>query len=180
MALATLETERLILRPLQLTDLDDLYEYAQDPPVYENGMWQPYESLDAARRHLEAVISQYFDGLMWWALEHKADGKMIGRCELSHVDREDKRAEISFALHREYWRQGIMTEAMQRTLDYAFNTMQLNRIYAVTLTDNIASHALLEKLGFQREGRLREFSQVKGYPEDVYLYARLKSDVTSS
>jgi len=180
MALPTLRTERLLLRSLHLTDLDDLYEYAQDPAVYNGGMWQPYASKDAARKHLEHLISLYTKGLMWWAIEHTTDHKMIGRIELSHIDRADKKAEISYALHQDYWQQGIMSEALNKVLDYAYATMQLNRIYAVTLTDNKKSCKLLEKFNFQREGHLREYSQVKGYAEDVYLYALLKSDLTSS
>lgn len=177
MALPTLTTERLILRPLQLTDLDDLFEYAQDPAVYQPGMWQPYESYEVAKRHLETILSHYFDGLLWWAIEYKADGKMIGRCELSKVDRDDKHAEISYALNANYWRQGIMTEAINCIIDYAFNEMKLNRIQAYVLIDNNNSHKLLEKIGFQREGHLREYSHVKGYPEDAYIYGLLKSDL---
>ncbi len=180
MALPTLKTERLILRPLQLTDLDDLFEYAQDPAVFQPGMWQPYGSYESAKRHLETVLSHYFDGLLWWALEHKADGKMIGRCELSHVDRDDKHAEIGYALNSNYWRQGLMTEAMNRIINYALKEMKLNRIQAYVLIDNTRSYKLLEKMGFEREGHLREFSQVKGYPEDVYIYGLLKSDLIAT
>ena len=177
MALPTFETERLLLRPLQHSDLDDFYEYAQDPGVYKTGMWQPYDSLESARKHLDELLSRYYDGLMWWAIEYKVDKKMIGRIEISDVNRDDKHAEISYALNRTYWRQGIMTEASKRVIDYAFNKMQLNRLYARTLTDNEASSKLLEKLGFQREGHLREHTQVKGYAEDVYIYGFLKSDL---
>jgi len=180
MAVPTLKTDRLVLRPLQHSDLDDLFEYAQDADVYTMGMWQPYESDRDARQHLDELLSLYMKGLMWWAIEHKADRKMIGRIELSHVDREDKHAEISYALNKSYWRQGIMSEGMERVINYAFNDMTLNRLYARTLTDNEPSCKLLEKFNFQREGHLREHSQVKGYPEDIYFYGLLKSDLTSS
>lgn len=179
MALPTLQTERLILRPLQLTDLDDLYEYAQDPAVYQPGMWQPYESYTEAKNHLEILLSHYFDGLLWWAIEHKDDRKMIGRVELSHVDRDDKHAIIGYALNRNYWRQGMMTEAVNRVIKYTFDTMKLNRIQAYVLTDNTQSYKLLEKIGFKQEGHLRDYSQVKGYPEDVYIYGLIKSDLVS-
>ena len=180
MAVPTLETARLVLRPLNHADLDDLFEYAQDPDVYLMGMWQPYESATDARKHLDELLSLYMKGLMWWAIERKADRKMIGRIELTNVDREDKHAEISYALNSNFWRQGIMSEAMEKIVDYAFNKMNLNRLYARTLTDNAPSCKLLEKFGFQREGHLREHSQVKGYPEDIYFYGLLKSDLTSS
>ncbi|MEO1290112.1 MAG: GNAT family N-acetyltransferase [Chloroflexota bacterium] len=180
MALPTLTTERLLLRPLNHGDLDDLFEYAQDKAVYEHGMWQPYGSKDEARKHLDELLASYIQGLMWWAIEYTLDKKMIGRVELSYVDREDQHAEISYALNQQYWHRGIMTEAMECIIDYAFQTMKLNRLYARTLTDNTASCNLLGKMSFQREGHLREHSQVKGYPEDIYIYGLLKSDLTSS
>lgn len=180
MAVPTLKTERLVLRPLQHSDLDDLFEYAQDSDVYKMGMWQPYDSLEEARKHLDELLTFYMKGLMWWAIEYKADRKMIGRIELTDIDRDDKHAEISYALNKRYWRQGIMSEAMDCIINYAFDEMKLNRLYARTLTDNESSCKLLEKFGFQREGQLREHSQVKGYPEDIYFYGLLKSDVTSS
>ncbi|MGJ3240180.1 MAG: GNAT family N-acetyltransferase [Anaerolineae bacterium] len=178
MALMTLQTDRLILRPLQHSDLDDLYEYAQDPLVAEPGMWRVYDSYEAARQHLGELLSAYYDGLMWWAIEHQADGKMIGRCELSHVDRDDKHAEISYALNRDYWHKGIMVEAMAQVIAYAFDTMELNRVHARILTDNERSIRLLTQLGFQREGHLRQHTCVKGHPEDLYIYGLLKSEFT--
>ncbi|MGB7340156.1 MAG: GNAT family N-acetyltransferase [Phototrophicaceae bacterium] len=180
MALVTLETQRLLLRPLNHNDLDDLYEYAQDPAVYQPGMWQPYDSKEQARQHLDELLASYNHGLMWWAIEHKADQKMIGRCELSHIDRDDHHAEIGYALHQNYWRKGIMIEALQQIMTYAFNTMNLNRLHAKTLITNTASQKLLIKAGFQQEGHLRQHSQVKGYPEDVYIYGLLRSDTTTS
>ena len=179
MAIPSFNTERLVLRPLQHGDLDDLYEYAQDPEVYRTGLWQPYESIETCRKDLDNLMASYYDGLMWWAIEHKADRKMIGRIQISNVNRDDKQAEISYALNRAYWRQGIMTEASNRIIDYAFNTMQLNRLYANTLTENEKSIKLLEKLRFKREGHLRDYTWVKGYAEDVYVYGLLKSDLTT-
>lgn len=179
MALPTLQTERLLLRPLNHNDLDDLYEYAQDPAVYQPGMWRPYDSKEQARQHLDELLASYNHGLMWWAVEHKADQKMIGRCELTHIDREDNHAEIGYALHQNYWRRGIMQEVIHEVINYAFNTMRLNRLLAKTLISNQASQKLLIRTGFKQEGHLREHSQVKGYPEDVYIYGLLQSDTTS-
>lgn len=179
MNMPVLETHRLILRPLQQNDLDDLYEYAQDPAVYQMGMWQPYASLDNCQKHLTHLMKLYEKGLKWWAMEHKADGKMIGRCEISDVDMEDKKAEIGYALNQSYWRRGLMHEALNSVLSYAFTTLQLNRIYAVTLTNNDAPYRLLERIGFLREGHLWEDTWVKGYPEDTYLYGLLKSNFAS-
>lgn len=171
-----LETQRLILRPLTESDLDDLFEYAQDIHVANPGMWQPYESYESCRQHLNQLIGLYQRWLMWWALEDKASGKMIGRCELARYDDEDRKAEIGYALNRDFWRQGLMREAMQAVLKHGYTELNLDRTSAVVLTDNAASIALLEQQGFQREGIMRHYTYVRGKPDDVYLYALLKQD----
>jgi ribosomal-protein-alanine N-acetyltransferase len=176
MPIPIVETERLILRPLREGDLDDLFEYAQDPVVADLGMWQPYESYEACRAHLEQLIGLYARFLKWWALEDKATGKMIGRCELSHYDDEDRKAEISYALNRNFWRRGLMREAMKAVLIHGYTELNLDRVSAVVLIDNVASIALLEGHGFQHEGIMRHYTYVRGKPDDVYLYSLLKMD----
>jgi ribosomal-protein-alanine N-acetyltransferase len=177
MSIPNLETQYLRLRSLRETDLDDLYEYANDPAVYEHGMWQPYESRAACADDLERLLQKQDAGqLWWWALECKADNKMIGRCELARVVPSVARAEIGYALNQNYWGRGYMSEAMRSVLQYSFETMGLNRIAAEVLTDNEVSIHLLEKMGFVREGTLRQETKIRGYLEDLHTYALLKSE----
>lgn len=176
MPIPILETPRLILRPLEAADFADFYEYAQDPPVASFGMWQPYASESVAREDFDRLLKAYDRGLMWWALQHKADGKMIGRCQLGPYDDEDARADISYALNRHYWGQGYITEAALPVADYGFETLKLNRLSAIVFTDNTASMRVLEKLGMVREGCLRHYRTTRGQPDDVYVYAVLRAD----
>lgn len=177
MPIPTLETKNLILRPLKMSDLDDLYEYANDPDVYKHGMWRPYPSREDCAEDLEDLVKQYdTDKFWWWALECKADNKMIGRCDLTDVVPRVGRAEMGYALNKNYWGKGYATEAIQAVLKYAFETMNLNRVAATVLTDNAASIHLLEKVGMQREGTLRQDTKIRGYLEDLHLYAILKSE----
>jgi [ribosomal protein S5]-alanine N-acetyltransferase len=176
MAIPILETERLILRPLREGDLDDLFEYAQDPQVADFGMWQPYESYEACSAHLGQLISLYERFLKWWALEDKATGKMIGRCELARYDDDDRKAEIGYALNRDFWRRGLMREAMRVVLSHGYNVLHLDRVSAVVLMDNVASIALLEQQGFKVEGTMRHYTYIRGKADDVLLYALLKDE----
>lgn len=169
-----LETPRLYLRPLMMDDFEDFYEYAQDLEVSGPGMWTPYPNETKAREDFERLLSLYSYGLMWWALEIRDKGKMIGRCQLAEYDAEDGRAELSYALNRHFWGQGLITEAAQAILQYGFDVMALNRISAQVFTDNEGSIRVLEKLGFKREGRLRQYRRIRGYPEDVYIYSLLR------
>jgi [ribosomal protein S5]-alanine N-acetyltransferase len=176
MAIPILETERLILRPLRESDLDDLFEYAQDPQVADFGMWQPYESYEACRAHLEQLIGLYERWLKWWALEDKATGKMTGRCELARYDDDDRKAEIGYALNRDFWRRGLMREAMRAVVSHGYKELHLDRISAVVLVDNVASIALLEQQGFKIEGTMRHYTYIRGKADNVLLYALLKDE----
>jgi ribosomal-protein-alanine N-acetyltransferase len=174
--LTSLQTSRLSLRPLQMADFADFFEYAQDPAVSGPGMWRPYVSETVAREDFEHILSLYRQGLMWWALEDRLTRKMIGRCELAAYDPIDARAELSYALNSLFWGQGLMTEAARAVLRYGFEEMRLNRVSAKVFVDNAASVRLLEKLGMVREGRLRQYVQVRGQPEDVDIYSVLHAE----
>lgn len=176
MMLTSLQTPRLFLRPLNEGDFADFYEYAQDPAVSGPGMWRPYLSETVAREDFEHILSLYSQGLLWWALEHRPTGRMIGRCELAAYNPDDARAELSYALNRQFWGQGLTTEAARAVLRYAFEEMRLNRVSAKVFADNSASVRLLEKLGMVREGRLRQYVQVRGQPEDVDIYSLLHAE----
>lgn len=173
-----LETEQLLLRQLRESDFDDFYEYAQDPLVAGPGLWEPYESETVAREDFTRLIGLYERGLLWWALEYKADGKLIGRCELTNYNAHDARAEISYALNRHYWGQGLMTEAAQCMMQHGFEKLNLNRISAIALPENQASVRILQKLGMTREGCLRQSRRIGGIFCDIDLYAILKEEYT--
>ncbi len=175
-----LETECLRLRPLRTSDFADYFEYAQDPLVSGPGMWEPYESEAAAHADFLELIAGYDRGLLWWGLEHKADSKLIGRCELTNYDAHDARAEISYALNRDYWGQRLMTEAARCVLQHGFETMNLNRISAIVFSDNQASIRILQKLGMIHEGCLRQGRRIGEAFHDIDLYAILRAEYENS
>lgn len=176
MVIPVLETAHLILRPLRETDFADLHEYAQQPAVASNGMWRPYTSEADARADFDRLLTWYPRGFMWWALEEKEDGKMIGRCQLDDYDPDDARAVISYALNENYWGRGYGRESTERVARYGFETLNLNRLSATVFPDNIASVRLLQRLGMVYEGCLRQYRATRGKLEDVHLYAALRSE----
>ncbi len=172
-----LETTGLLLRPLELDDFADFFEYAQDPQVSTPGMWSPYESEAVAKQDFEHIVSLYeARNLMWWAIEDKETRKMIGRCELADYDVEDKKAELSYALHRQFWGRGYITEASHSIVYYGFHHLKVNRIGAQVFTDNLGSIRVLEKLGFIQEGRLRQYRYAHGQAKDVFIYGLLAEE----
>jgi len=176
MAIPTISTDRLILRPLTRADALDLYAYAQDEQVARSGMWEPFASQSECTEYVARLVADYERGLMWWALEHRADGRVVGRVQLSDWTRGDARAELSYALHRSYWGQGLMTETVAPAVAYGWHELELHRLGAVVLPYNTASIRILERLGMRREGTLRHHRRLWGEWVDVDVYAVLKDD----
>ena len=175
--LPTLETERLILRPLRMSDARDLFAYARDPQVSRHVLWETHESLGDSRQFLRGAIRQYRQGKPGsFAITLKDSGRMIGTIGFMWVNVDYKSAEVGYSLSREYWNRGIMTEALRSVVDFGFQELRLNRIEAQHEVDNPASGRVMAHVGMQYEGRLRQRLKNKGRFVDVELYAILRAD----
>ena len=175
--LPVLETDRLILRPLQMRDAQDLFAYAQDPQVSRHVLWDAHTSLSESRQFLRGAIRQYRKGQPGsFAITLKDSGRMIGTIGFMWINLEYRSGEVGYSLSRAYWNQGIMTEALRAVLAFGFDTLRLNRIEAQHETDNPASGRVMVHAGMQYEGTLRQRIKNKGRYVDVALYAILKSD----
>ncbi len=176
-SLPELKTERLILRPLRMSDARDMYAYAQDPEVSRHVLWSAHTSIFQTRAFLRSAIRQYRRGEPGsFAIVLKASGHMIGTVGFMWIDREYKSAEVGYSLGRAYWNQGIMTEALRAVVAYGFDQLGLNRIEAQHETDNPASGRVMAHVGMRQEGILRQRLKNKGKFVDVALYAILRSD----
>lgn len=175
--LPTIKTPRLTLRKLRREDAQDMFEYASDRDLAYSGLWLPYDELQESIDDIEDALKDYADHtLIDWAIEHQADQKMIGRLGLQSYHPRHARADLSYALNRNYWGQGIATEAVSAILPFAFETLRLNRIGAYVLWDNHASMRVLNKIGMQPEGIQRQVNALRGKPEDLHLYSLLYQD----
>jgi len=106
----------------------------------------------------------------------KRAGKVIGVVDLMNVDWAEKNAEIGYWLGKRYWKKGLMTEAVELILTYAFKELRLHRVYATLFDKNIGSKKILEKSGFKLEGRRREARYRYGKWHDVLMYGILRSE----
>lgn len=176
--LATIETDRLLLRPLNENDAEDLYEYARDPEMARYVTWDTYRSIDDAFTFLGDVLSRQLEGKEHpWGLILKSDGKLVGTIGYGGWNLPHRRAEIAYALARRHWGQGLMTEAVRRAIRFGFEEMDLNRVEARCLTENAASARVMEKCGMRFEGVLRQHLLAKGRFHDVKLHAILRNSV---
>jgi ribosomal-protein-alanine N-acetyltransferase len=153
----TIETDRLILRPFTLADVDASYEMNLDARVSKytgDGGVVSYE--ETKRRITEHSMADYAKyGYGRWAVELKSEGKFIGFAGLKFLD-DMNEVDLGYRLMYDYWGKGIATEAAIACLDYGFNTLKLKRIIAMLLPDNIGSIRVLEKVGFHYEKEFME------------------------
>lgn len=111
-----------------------------------------------------------------WGIQLKGKEKLIGTIGFQEWSSEHKKANVSYALFPEYWNKGYATEAVHEAISYGFNELQYNRIGAIVFTQNSGSIALLSKLGFKKEGTLREYLYQNGIPFDTYVYSLLRGE----
>ncbi|HLI51682.1 MAG TPA: GNAT family N-acetyltransferase [Thermomicrobiaceae bacterium] len=175
--LATVETPRLLLRPMSLDDAEDMFAYASDPQVVRFTSWNVHQSIDDTRAFLQHTVDAYRDDrAAGWAVEHKADRRMIGTCGFIWWNQADAKAELGYALSRDYWGQGYATEAASASIDFGFQVMRLHRIQAGCVAANTGSVRVLEKIGMTLEGTQREAVLDDYSFADLLLYAILRQE----
>ena len=165
------------LRWLVPTDVPALYEVFSDPEVMRYWSHVPFTREEQARELLAAIEKAFAEkSLFQWGVALRDGDRVIGTCTLSSVDVSNRRAELGYALGRAHWGQGLMREALDRLLAYAFGDLGLRRLEADVDPRNAASIALLERLGFRREGHLRERWMVAGEVQDSLFYGLLRRE----
>lgn len=153
--LPNMETKRLKLRPISLEDIDDVFDYAKRSNVGPNAGWRPHISKEETKQFiLYAIKKREYTQPGIYAIIVKEENRMIGTIEI-HSYREHK-AEIGFVLHPEYWGHGLITEAAQACIVYAFEILELKRLQYGHFLFNDRSRRVREKLGFTYEGILRK------------------------
>src|SRR6266853_3676636 len=172
-----IETARLKIRLAQMADLPALLEMNSNDEVTR---YLPYESWKGAadgeswfRRASERMVAGQAGQFV---IQQRESSRIIGSCLLFRFEEASARAELGYVLAQEYWGAGYMFEAMSAFIAFAFGPMGLRRLEAETDPRNLTSAKLLERLGFVREGLLRQRWAVKGELTDSSLYGRLRTD----
>jgi RimJ/RimL family protein N-acetyltransferase len=175
--LPTISANRVCLRWLTDEDVNSLFSIFSDPEVMRYWSSLPLADVEEASKLL-ADIRDYFRQriLFQWGIARKTDDRVIGTCTLFHIDRDNRRAELGYALGREHWGKGYMQEALTALLSFCFGELNLHRIEADVDPQNVSSVKTLERLGFQREGYLRERWLVGGGIQDALFYGLLRRE----
>ncbi len=147
-----LETDRLILRPWNMEDLEDFYEYAKVDGVGQMAGWNPHTSIQESKD----ILSSFIEEKNEFALELKENNKVVGSLGLeklsialakpydSYIGRE-----IGYVLSKDYWGRGIMPEAVNRVIKFCFEEEQYDFLLCSHSITNNRSKRVIEKCGFR-------------------------------
>lgn len=175
----TLETKRLIMRMWSKKDARDLYEYARSPNVGPIAGWKPHGSVAESKY----IISSVFLQKMAWAIVDRETNRVIGSIGfIADVFRPGINSrELGYSLAEEYWGRGLMTEAVQRVIKYAFEDLALDVLSITTRQDNPKSRRVIEKCGFSYEGKHRYAYKIyDGTIYDILCYSMLRAEYFSA
>ena len=172
------ETSRLLLRPLQQTDILEIHQAASKRDIADTmiSVPHPYPEDEALRFvEMQQDLMQKCKSLTFAIVDRERD-TFAGIVSIRDVEEEHAVAELSFWVATEGQGKGYMSEALPGVLDLAFGHLGLNRICAYHMARNIASGRVLEKCGLMQEGFLRQRVKKWGKYEDVVIRAMLKED----
>ena len=150
-----IETDRLILRELRVTDLEGMFELDSDPEVHKYLGNKPVKTKVESQKILESVFNQYKErGIGRWAAIEKSSGDFIGWSGIRlnteyNMNGFTNYYDVGYRFIKKYWGKGYATESGKAAVDYAFNVLKLSELYATTEIRNQASHHVLLKLGLE-------------------------------
>ena len=170
-----LETPRLLLRDFTAGDWPAVLAYQRDPRYL-----RLYEWADRTPAEVQAFVQMFIDQQhaeprtrFQFAVTLRQTGELLGNCGIRRDSPVSHEAEIGYEIAPDQWGRGYASEAVAATVRFGFETLRVHRITAWLVADNVASARVLEKNGFQLEGRLRDKEAYKGRYWDVLMYARL-------
>jgi ribosomal-protein-alanine N-acetyltransferase len=173
----TLHTARLRLRPFSDADADALFALHSNAHVLRYWDSPPWSEPSRAERFIAICrqIEEEGSGARL-AIDRVTDGAFVGWCGLTQWNADYRSASMGYCLTEAAWGHGYATEAARAVLQWAYETLDLNRVQAETDTRNVASAHVLEKLGFVREGTLREDCIVNGDVSDSWVFGLLRRE----
>lgn len=148
-----LETERLLLRELRITDLEGMFALDSDPEVHKYLGNKPVKNIEESQKILESVFTQYRErGIGRFAVIEKSSGDFVGWSGIRlnteyNMNGFTKYYDVGYRLLKRFWGKGYASESGKASVEYAFNSMNLPEIYATTEMENQASHNALLKIG---------------------------------
>jgi [ribosomal protein S5]-alanine N-acetyltransferase len=171
-------TNRLIIRNLVITDLDNFHQYRSNPEVTK---YQGFDVMtkEACANFINSQLEKQFGKAGEWvqyAIENKETKQLIGDCAIK-LDQDDIRlAEVGMTISDLHQKKGYAKEALTGILDWLFETQNIHRVTEIVDAENVASIHLLKSLNFKQEGHFKENIFFKGKWGSEFQFALLKRE----
>jgi RimJ/RimL family protein N-acetyltransferase len=175
----TLQGDRIRLREVGPADAAAAFRWVSDPAYFRYMAYEVVGSIadeEAFLRDMEAQAHERPRRQYPLGVELRSSGELVGMARIGITSPEHRGGDIGYGLRRDQWGRGIATEAAALLLDFGFRTLGLHRVVAYHDPENIASGRVMQKLGMQREGRLRQNVWAHGAWRDSAAYAILEPD----
>lgn len=177
MIFLTIETNRLILRPYVLGDLESYHLLMSTPHVWRYSTTPTHENIGQSKQKLEQLITGYENNpLGFHALVEKSSNTFIGESGILSFNKTSDRCVIGYNLLPDFWNTGCATEISKALISHAFDELHAGRVEALAMKENAASCRVLEKSGMTQEGILRNFTKIDGIYHDVCYYGIIFAD----
>jgi RimJ/RimL family protein N-acetyltransferase len=175
----TIVTDRLVLRPFRMADLDDVWAYQRLPEVGRHMLWAA-RTLEQSRESVTRMVAENSlekDGdYLTLAVTVAGADTVVGHVELGLISAEHRQGEIGYVFHPAYQGKGYATEATREMVRLGFEEMGLHRIVARCSVHNTASAELMKRLGMRQEAHFVECRKVNGEWREELVYAMLRRE----
>ena len=171
------ETKRLVLRRIEDSDCEDIFEYSADSDVTKYLTWQPHATPGETREYIAALQKRYDSGKFFdWGVVYKGDGRLVGTCGFTSININQNTCEVGYVLSKKYWGMGLIPESLECIMDFAFNYFGFDKIEARFLDGNVNSQKVMQKAGMVFEKTDRNVLHIKGEYRTVHTYSITKTE----
>lgn len=170
-----LEGRNITFKDLSTNDAQEIHSYASDEDVSRFIGWKLMKNLSETNNHIKEMLKRESAGTHLYAsIVLKSTQEIIGTAMIFNFDHEAKHAEIGYVFHHNHWGKGYGTETVSLMSDFAFSSLDLHKLHARVVDTNVGSIRVLEKNGFELEGRLRDFYFIDDLYYDGMIFGKLR------
>lgn len=173
----TIETARLTLRRLALTDAEMMFRnWTSDENVTRFLRWDAHKTMDETQKMLRQWVEAYQEGSTYYWGIYLKDGEMIGSIGVAITSEYDLKGELGYKIGSRWWGKGYSSEAAGAVLAYMFRHTDIERIDAYSAVENAASGKVMEKIGMRYEGHMQHYYRTRDGFYDCTLYGIIRKD----
>lgn len=170
----SLEGEKIYFKELRVEDAQEIHNYASDQEVSRFIGWNLMSTLEKTSEFIEIMLKRESAGThLYSSIVEKLTQSIIGTAIIFNFDQEANQAEIGYVLHKDHWGKGYGTEIVALMSDFAFKSLNLHKLHAIVVHANIGSARILEKNGYESEGRLKDHYFIEDKYYDALLFGKI-------